>query len=109
MDTLLPTITLSKVPMRSRSDFFPIPTTTSRYWLQGLPHRRAVCCTVAMKPVLWAILLTVPLAAQVRIAQHGIEYISVEIKGKPFIQFFIGPETNKPYLHPLRAASGKIM
>jgi hypothetical protein len=62
-----------------------------------------------MKPVLWAILLAAPLAAQVRIAQHGIEYIAVEIKGKPFTQFFIGPETNKPYLHPLRSASGKIV
>jgi hypothetical protein len=62
-----------------------------------------------MKPVLWAILLAVPLAAQVRIAQHGIEYISVEIKGQPFTQFFIGPETNKPYLHPLRSAGGKIV
>ena len=62
-----------------------------------------------MKPVLWAILLAAPLAAQVRIAQHGIEYISVEIKGKPFTQFYIGPETNKPYLHPLRSASGKIV
>jgi hypothetical protein len=62
-----------------------------------------------MKRVLWAILLAAPLAAQVRIAQHGIEYISVEIKGKPFTQFFCGPETNKPYLHPLRSASGKIV
>jgi len=62
-----------------------------------------------MKPVLCGILLAAPLAAQVRIAQHGIEYISVEIKDKPFTQFFIGPETNKPYLHPLRSASGKIV
>ena len=62
-----------------------------------------------MRPVLWAILGAMPLAAQVNIAQHGIEYISVEIKGKPFTQFFIGPETNKPYLHPLRSASGKIV
>jgi hypothetical protein len=68
-----------------------------------------VCFTVAMKPVLWAILLAMPLAAQVRISQQGIELISVEIKGKPFTQFFIGPETNKPYLHPLRSASGKIV
>jgi hypothetical protein len=74
-----------------------------------LPHRIAVCFTVAMKPVSWAILLAMPLAAQVRIAQHGIEYISVEIKDKPFTEFFIGPETNKPYLHPLRSASGKIV
>jgi len=62
-----------------------------------------------MKPVAWAFLLAAPLAAQVRITQHGIEYISVEIKDKPFTQFFIGPETNKPYLHPLRSASGKIV
>ena len=62
-----------------------------------------------MKPVLWAIVLAAPLAAQVHVAQHGIEYISVDIKGKPFTQFFIGPETNKPYLHPLRSASGKIV
>ncbi len=62
-----------------------------------------------MKPIMWAFLVAAPLAGQVSIAQHGIEYISVEIKGKPFTQFFIGPETNKPYLHPLRAASGKIV
>ncbi|MGO4880015.1 MAG: PmoA family protein [Bryobacteraceae bacterium] len=62
-----------------------------------------------MKRLGWAILLAVPLAAQVRIAQHGIEYITVEIAGKPFTQFFIGPEVNKPYLHPLRSASGKIV
>ncbi len=53
--------------------------------------------------------MAVPLAAQVRIAQHGIEFISVEINGKPFTSFFIGPETNKPYLHPLRSATGKIV
>jgi hypothetical protein len=62
-----------------------------------------------MKPVLWTLLLAGPLAAQVQIAQHGIEYISVDIKGKPFTRFFIGPETNKPYLHPLRSATGKIV
>lgn len=49
------------------------------------------------------------LLAQVQIAQHGIEYISVDIKGKPFTALFTGPETNKPYLHPLRSASGKIV
>lgn len=62
-----------------------------------------------MKAVLWTILVAAPISAQVQIKQHGIEYISVEIKGKPFSQFFIGPETNKPYLHPLRSASGKIV
>ena len=62
-----------------------------------------------MKPVLWAVILAAPLAAQVSIVQHGIETISVEIKGRPFTTFYIGPETNKPYLHPLRSASGTIV
>jgi hypothetical protein len=62
-----------------------------------------------MKPVLWGILLLLPVAAQVRIAEHGVERISVEIDGRPFTDFFIGPETNKPYLHPLRSVSGKVV
>jgi Family of unknown function (DUF6807) len=62
-----------------------------------------------MKCVVWASLLALPLAAQVRVEQHGIEFISVDIGGKPFTNFYIGPETNKPYLHPLRSASGKMV
>src|SRR5579862_1637210 len=62
-----------------------------------------------MKAVLWAVLGVAPLAAQVQVAQHGIEYLSVDIKGKPYTRLFIGPETNKPYLHPLRSASGKVV
>lgn len=66
-----------------------------------------------MKPALLAIVFAIvaaaDLAAQVRVSQHGIEYIAVDIQGKPFTRFFIGPETNKPYLHPLRSASGKIV
>lgn len=48
------------------------------------------------------------LPGQVRISQHP-DRISVEIGGKPFTEFFIGPDTRKPYLHPLRSASGKIV
>ena len=33
----------------------------------------------------------------------------MEIDGKPFTDFYIGPETAKPYLHPLRTADGKIV
>jgi len=58
---------------------------------------------------MWLILFSLPAMAQVQITRHGIEDISVTIKGKPFTAFFIGPETNKPYLHPLRSASGKIV
>ena len=50
-----------------------------------------------------------PLSAQVKIAQQGDERISVEIDGKPFTDFYIGPKTNKPYLWPLRTADGKAV
>jgi hypothetical protein len=49
-----------------------------------------------------------PLCAQVKIAQQGAK-IAVEIDGKPFTDFYVGPETAKPYLHPLRTADGKIV
>ena len=36
-------------------------------------------------------------------------HIHVEVEGKPFTDFYYGPEAPKPYLHPLRCASGKIV
>jgi len=62
-----------------------------------------------MRELLFLLLLILPLCAAVKIAPHDSDRISVEIDGKPFTDFFIGPETNKPYLHPLRAASGKAV
>ena len=62
-----------------------------------------------MKTVLLVIAVTLPLCAQVKITQQGKEKISVEIDGKPFTDFYIGPETAKPYLHPLRTADGKVV
>lgn len=59
-------------------------------------------------PRLAVVLLAIPLWAQVKLTQHP-DRISVEIDGKPFTEFFFGPETPKPYLHPLRAASGTIV
>jgi hypothetical protein len=35
--------------------------------------------------------------------------IEIAIDGKPFSTFYYGPEAPKPYLHPLRSASGKIV
>lgn len=46
--------------------------------------------------------------AQVRITPAP-DRIEVEIDGKPFTTFFIGPDAPKPYLHPLRSASGKAV
>lgn len=51
-------------------------------------------------------LLITPLAAQV----HSVpETIDVAIDGKPFTTFHAGSEAGKPYLAPLRSASGTIV
>ena len=61
-----------------------------------------------MKTSYWFFLLAVPLFAEVNI-EHADGRISVVIDGKPFTTLFCGADTAKPYLHPLRAASGKIV
>lgn len=59
-----------------------------------------------MRFVLALILMALPVAAQVQITA-GSEKIAVEIDGKPFTDFYTaGPDVTKPYLHPLRAATG---
>lgn len=53
--------------------------------------------------------MALPALAQVDIKHDG-DRIFVSIDGKPFTTFFMsGPEVPKPYLHPLRSASGKIV
>jgi hypothetical protein len=50
-----------------------------------------------------------PAWAQVAFTQ-GPEQIAVQINGKPFTVFYIaGKDLNRPYLHPLRSASGTIV
>jgi hypothetical protein len=47
--------------------------------------------------------------AQVKLARDG-DRITVSVDGKPFTALYIaGAETTKPYLHPVRAASGTIV
>ena len=62
-----------------------------------------------MKFLLLAAALGGPLAAQVVIVPQGTEKISVQIDGRPFTDFYIGATAPKPYLHPLRAASGAVV
>lgn len=51
-------------------------------------------------------LAALPAAGQVKMTP-GAEKIAIQIDGKPFTTFYVaGPEVMKPYLHPLRAASG---
>ena len=59
--------------------------------------------------VLLALCAAAPAAAQVNITQSA-EQIAVEIDGKPFTVFYVGgADLKRPYLHPLRAASGRIV
>jgi hypothetical protein len=44
----------------------------------------------------------------VKFERHG-DQIAVEVGGKPFTTFYFGPESPKPYLHPLRSAEGTII
>lgn len=37
------------------------------------------------------------------------DQIDIAVDGKPFTTFYFGPDTPKPYLHPLRAADGTIV
>ena len=62
-----------------------------------------------MKSLLLFVAAALPLCGQVKITQQGNEKISVEIDGKPFTDFWIGPDTHKPYLAPLRTASGIVV
>jgi hypothetical protein len=57
--------------------------------------------TIAM----WAVL---PCLAQVDIQQQA-DRMNVTINGAAFSTFFYGADAPKPYLHPLRTASGKIV
>ena len=62
-----------------------------------------------MRPhLILSVALAVPLCAQVKIKQ-GADRIAIDIDGKPFSALFTSGEVEKPYLHPLRSASGKIV
>src|SRR5205814_561476 len=61
-----------------------------------------------MKCATFLLLAALPLCAQVKITQHT-DRISIETDGKPFTDMFVGADTTKPYLWPLRAASGKVV
>jgi hypothetical protein len=62
----------------------------------------------SVKKSAFALLLAIPLLAEVKMTRQQ-DRIAVSIDGKPFTTFYFGPETMKPYLHPLRTASGTIV
>ncbi len=52
------------------------------------------------------LLLAASLSAQVKFSR---EQIDIDVDGKPFTTFHYGSESGKPYLAPLRSASGKVV
>jgi hypothetical protein len=62
-----------------------------------------------MKSIIYLLAATLPLVAQVKITQQGNQKITVDIDSKPFSEFVIGPDTQKPYLAPLRTPSGIVV
>src|SRR5260370_4796917 len=54
---------------------------------------------------LCTVFLLLPISAQVSVKEAS-DRVSVDIDGKPFTALWIGPDVAKPYLYPLRAASG---
>ncbi len=65
-----------------------------------LSHMKAVFCLL--------LAATLPVCAQVKITQHS-DRISIEIDGKPFSDLFVSAQVHKPYMYPLRAATGTIV
>src|SRR5580658_1283777 len=61
-----------------------------------------------LRPAILCVLAVAPLSAAVTLTQTDGR-IHIEIGGKPFSDFYYGPDAPKPYLHPLRSASGKIV
>src|SRR3954468_265737 len=47
--------------------------------------------------------------AQVEIKQSSPDQIAISIDGQPFSEFCMGPSFPKPFLAPLRSASGQIV
>lgn len=59
-----------------------------------------------MIPVLASFAL--PAASEVKLVRAG-DRVDVAVDGRPFTSFYFDSEAPKPYLHPLRSASGKIV
>ena len=55
------------------------------------------------------ILLSIPLVAASVSLERARDRITVLIDGQPFTTYYLGPQTAKPYLMPLRTASGAIV
>ena len=68
-----------------------------------------VMYSISMRWQLFLVLAVgLPVCAQVKITQ-GTDRITIDVDGKPFTALYNAGQAPKPYLHPLRSASGKIV
>jgi hypothetical protein len=61
-----------------------------------------------LRSVFLTLILAFSLDAAVTLTRSG-DRIHVEIDGQPYSDFYFGSDAPKPYLHPLRSASGKMV
>ena len=61
-----------------------------------------------MRTIILFLTLSLSGQAAVTLSRTG-ERIHIDIDGQSFSDFYFGPDAPKPYLHPLRSASGKIV
>ena len=61
-----------------------------------------------MNRIILAALCALPLAADVKVTNEKGR-VNIDINGQSFTTLYYGEETMKPYLHPLRSASGKVV
>ena len=109
----LPDEVLRKVYYQNALRHLPSLRAVYREAARGEKLTMNVAARAPVKHLAFVVILTLstalPTWAQVKLTQ-GPEQIAVAIDGKPFTVFYIGgKDLNRPYLHPLRSASGKIV
>jgi len=61
-----------------------------------------------MRPACVLLLAALPAVSEVVLTRNEAS-VRIDVDGGPFTELYFGPGTAKPYLHPLRSASGKVV
>jgi hypothetical protein len=76
-----------------------------RFWSPGHLNLNY---SVYVNRTLLLLTCALPLIAEVQVSKEK-NRVAIDIDGKPFTALYYGEDAMKPYLHPLRSASGKLM
>ncbi len=73
--------------------------------------RRTIAAWCSRLLATWVLVsaATSPLGAQVELIRNGDAQIDIRINGEPFSSYYFGPAVPKPFLSPLRTASGIVI